>query len=606
MGAVMQETGDNQQKNQQKVGSSFSFPFSQVCEKENLAMLIESSFFQEMLDEKMSKLIHGDHTCSFYDSMREQDAVLLSFVKTGLNRGERCLCVVDDRTVEIFIKQLHLMNIDAKKEQERGALIFVTKRQWRNPGAFDIPIMAEGVKKLVNESLSPSWKGLWIAVEMTWTLTPDIASDILGTWESFWNKLIEGMPAVLLCQYNRQRIPPAAVYYALKTHPLVATPDDIYQNFYYEPPDLFSNSLAHTERANWILEQFQRTRANEDERSQRLQEQAIRIQAEEGHRKLTAILESITDGFVALDSKWRFSYINGHAASVIERLQKNAKELIGKNFWNEFPDIRGTTFEEKFRWAMAQQTPIHFEVCYGQLRSWFEVRAYPSSEGISFYFQDITTRKKTEDELRQSLLEKDILLREIHHRVKNNLQVIASLLGLQSSNVEDPHIRSLFKESQDRVRSMALVHAKLNGSENLAEIDLGVYIDDLANDLLSSYGLSREKISFNITVRGVLLPLERAISCAMILHELISNSIKYAFPGDKKGKIQVSLFEERPGMAVLSISDDGIGLPKGFEVTKAKSLGLRLVTLLAKQLHGAMTIVRKDGVAFHLTFPCNS
>ena len=585
--------------------SKFSLPFSPDSEGD-LSRIIDTSLGKEMLEEKMSKLIHGDHTCSFYDSMREQDAVLLSFVKAGLKRGERCICVVDDRSVECFVKELQEVNIDVKKEQESGALTFVSKEQWRNPGAFDIPIMAEGIKKLVNESLTPSWKGLWIAVEMTWTLSPDIDADLLGTWESFWNKLIEGMPAVLLCQYNRHRIPPAAVYHALKTHPLVATSEDIYQNFYYEPPDLFSDALAHTDRANWILEQFHRNRALEQERSGRLQAQAVRIQAEEGHRRLTTILESITDGFVALDTQWRFTYINGHAASVIERLQKKASGLIGKNFWDEFPEIKGTTLEEKFRMAMTQQIPIHFEVFYAQLKSWFEVRAYPSSEGVCFYFQDITVRKQTEEELRHSLLEKDILLREIHHRVKNNLQVIASLLGLQSANIEDPYTRSLFKESQDRIRSMALVHAKLNGSENLTEIDLGVYIEDLANDLLNSYGLNRNKISLKITVRGVLLPLERAISCAMILHELISNSLKYAFPGDKKGKIHVALYEERHGIAVLTVSDDGVGLPEGFEVTQAKSLGLRLVNLLAKQLHGAMTITRKDGLTFHLTFPCNS
>ncbi|HSE39419.1 MAG TPA: histidine kinase dimerization/phosphoacceptor domain -containing protein, partial [Acidobacteriota bacterium] len=266
----------------------------------------------------------------------------------------------------------------------------------------------------------------------------------------------------------------------------------------------------------------------------------------------------------------------------------------------------GTIFEEQCRLAMDKQFPVQFEIYYAELKSWFEVRAYPSAEGISLYFQDITSRKKTEEQLRQSLQEKDILLKEIHHRVKNNLQVIASLLGLQSSNIYDPAVRALFKDSQDRIRAMALVHEKLNGSENLSEIDLGIYIEDLANDLLHSYGLSREKITLNVTVHGVLLSLERAISCAMILHELISNSMKYAFPGEKTGKIEISLNEESPGLAVLKVSDNGVGFPKDLQVGKTKSLGLRLVSLLTKQLQGTMSIIRNNGVSFHLMFPCNS
>ncbi|HSE39861.1 MAG TPA: MEDS domain-containing protein, partial [Acidobacteriota bacterium] len=291
-----------------KSDAGFDFNFGADGMPDTFSM--DPALIQQMLDEKMSRLIHGDHTCSFYGSMMEQDAVLLSFIKAGLSRGERCICVVDDRKVEDFAQQLQSVNIHVEDEKKRGSLLFINRSQWRNPGAFDIPVMADGIKKLVQESLTPSWKGLWIAVEMTWSLSPDLEPEILGSWESFWNKLIDGMPAVLLCQYNRSRMPPAAVYYALKTHPLVATSDDIYQNFYYEPPDLFSNTCAHTERTNWILQQFQRQRSLEEERSFRLREQAVRLQAEAGHRRIANILESITDGFIALDSKWRFVYIN--------------------------------------------------------------------------------------------------------------------------------------------------------------------------------------------------------------------------------------------------------------------------------------------------------
>jgi two-component sensor histidine kinase/PAS domain-containing protein len=559
--------------------------------------------FEESLELKLSRLNHGDHTCSFYGDTNEQNAVLTSFVKTGLAKNNRCICVIDDQSTADFIAGLEAEGIDVRREREQGALLLIDRSHWRNPGPFEIPAMAEGVKKLLNQASGPQWKGLWVSVDMTWTLNPDIESNLLGEWEAFWNNLIQGMPAVLLCQYNRRRIPAAAVFMALKTHPLIVASDDVHSNFYYEPPELLSDSNAHSERSEWMMEQFQRARVFEAQDVQRLKEETTKIQREEAQKKIINILESITDGFIALDLNWRFTYINRHAAQFLERIRPEQGDLLGENFWEKFPNTLDPSFEKQCHAANVQQTRIDFETYVSQLEAWFEIHLHPSREGLAIYFQDITIRKQMEESLRQSLHEKQILLQEIHHRVKNNLQVVASLLGLQARGISDPELRILFKESQNRVRSMALIHEKLYRSETLADVDLNSYIQDLVAELVDFHRLDKEKVTLNVEIKGVSLPLNLAISCALILHELVSNSLKHAFPRDRSGTIHVILNNTADGEAMLNVSDDGVGLPAEVDIENTTSLGLKVVNLLVKQIDGTLEVKNHNGTTFTIRFP---
>ena len=554
----------------------------------------------DSLSLKLSTLRHGDHLCSFYDDAKHQDAVLMSFINAGLVAGERCICVVDDRTIEGLTAELKKIGVNVEREQAKGSLQFINRSEWRNPGEFEIATMAEGVKKVVNQALLPEWRGLWIAVEMTWTLIPDIEPGVLGEWEAFWNKLIEGMPAVLLCQYNRRRISPAAVYLALKTHPFVVAANDLYRNFYYEPPDLFMNPNAYADRSDWMLKQFERSRKFEEEHAERLNQTALRIQAEESEKRIINIFESITDGFIALDPQWKFRYVNQHAAKI---LQRNADELSRKIFWDVFPEAIGTLFDRECRKSLTEQTPSNFEIFYPKIKSWFEVNVYPSPGGLALYFQDVTSRKEMEEKLRQSLNEKEIMLKEIHHRVKNNLQVVASLLGLQSEEISDPEVRAQFRESRDRVQSMALIHEKLYSSENLAEINLEAYIHELVRELISSYLTDPNRIAVQITVERMSLPLNISMIIAFILHELLSNCLKYAFPENGSGKIEIFLNTEGNEKAQLIVKDNGAGLPADMDLDNLNTLGLRLVRLLTKQLDATLEVERDKGTKFSLVFP---
>jgi len=217
---------------------------------------------------------------------------------------------------------------------------------------------------------------------------------------------------------------------------------------------------------------------------------------------------------------------------------------------------------------------------------------------------DINHRKQNEQRIRASLNEKEVLLREIHHRVKNNMQVICSLLRLQSNYVNDPHSQMVLQESQNRIRSMALVHEKLYQSKDLTEIDAQDYLTQLIQFLIRSYVAQPEQIDVNLDISKIQLKLDTAIPCGLIINELVSNALKYAFPDGRKGQITISLRMLEDGhMVELTVADDGIGMPEGFSLQESPSLGLQLVfTLVQDQLQGEMEMIRYPGTCFRVRF----
>ena len=216
-------------------------------------------------------------------------------------------------------------------------------------------------------------------------------------------------------------------------------------------------------------------------------------------------------------------------------------------------------------------------------------------------FYDITERKRIEDRIQSSLKEKEVLLREVHHRVKNNMQVISSLLKLQSNRIKEKQYADMLKDSQGRIKSMALVHEKLYQTKDLAEVDFNGYIKSLANSLFTSYGVNPKKIALKIEAADVALGLDSAIPCGLIINELISNSLKHAFPDDREGKISVALRSINEDAFELEISDNGIGIPDGLDFRNTESLGLHLVTILSEdQLHGKIELDRTGGTTFHV------
>lgn len=234
--------------------------------------------------------------------------------------------------------------------------------------------------------------------------------------------------------------------------------------------------------------------------------------------------------------------------------------------------------------------------------------------GFAKIMRDVTERRQREEDLRRSIDEKSMLVREIHHRVKNNLQVIVSLLSLQSSYTNDPHVLNAFQETEARVRAIARIHEKLYASEDLAEVEFASYLTNLVGELVNLHAIDPDQVSLELDLTDMVLHIEQAIPLGLIANELILNSLKHGLHG-RSGQLRVRLGyiagsydPERgqtadDGMAEIRVADSGGGLPAGFEVSTAGSMGYRLVRLLLKQVRGTLTINGGPGADISITFP---
>jgi PAS domain S-box-containing protein len=230
-----------------------------------------------------------------------------------------------------------------------------------------------------------------------------------------------------------------------------------------------------------------------------------------------------------------------------------------------------------------------------------------SASGDPSYFiaviEDITERKNSELGLQRSLAEKEVLLREIHHRVKNNMQVISSLLNLQAHAVEDARLAKMFQETQSRVRAMALIHQILYESGKLVQIDLGEYVTKLATSLVRMYETEPGMINLRVGAEDVTLGVDDIVPCGLVINELLSNSLKYAFPSGRPGEIKIEASRVGNEKIVLVVSDDGVGIPAEINISNADTMGLRLVTgLVETQLGGHVKLDRNNGTSFTITF----
>ncbi|MCB0322795.1 MAG: PAS domain-containing protein [Bdellovibrionales bacterium] len=277
------------------------------------------------------------------------------------------------------------------------------------------------------------------------------------------------------------------------------------------------------------------------------------------------------------------------------------------------PETDSTTARH-IRDQIAREDTYHVDILHYDKSGnpyWVEVQAEPlfdDTGAINGYFAvqtDITDRKEHEDRLKVALKEKEVLLKEIHHRVKNNLQVISSLIGLQSRRTSAPEAVTVLKESENRIHSISLLHENLYRAEDLSHIDFRSYMKSLTNHIVSSYGVT-DSIAVEIHSDGLALEADQAIPCGLIVNELVSNSIKHGFQQADPNSpctIRVGLRERTDGMLELTVTDNGACLPNDIEVEKAPTLGLKLVQTLTRQLQGTLTVERRGGTTFRLVFP---
>ncbi|MFH1282754.1 MAG: PAS domain S-box protein [bacterium] len=330
--------------------------------------------------------------------------------------------------------------------------------------------------------------------------------------------------------------------------------------------------------------------------------------AEEESQFLSSVCKQVSDAVIVTDKNLQISFINEaaeklygytldelrfknpsilNAEPIAEEIERNIYETVSSGgIWfgshcNKRKD--GSVFLCEFKISPLRNA-------YGEIYSYISVQT------------DITARKKTEEMLQKSLAEKEVLIKEVHHRVKNNLQVISSILHLQAFRIKDKLVSDVFKECQNRIKSISFVHEKLYNSNNLAEISFKDYVKDLADELLSAYGIDREMIDVRIDIEDVLFDIDTVIPCGLIVNEIISNSLKYAFPSKSKGEIRVELHKIRTDSFEFIIQDNGVGLPESISFQNTKSLGMRLVDVLIKQLKGEMKLDRFGGTKYTIIF----
>jgi PAS domain S-box-containing protein len=325
---------------------------------------------------------------------------------------------------------------------------------------------------------------------------------------------------------------------------------------------------------------------------------------------LERMLSHAPIGIALLDTELRYVRVNDYLASTNGR---SPAAHIGRTLRDIVPPVIADLIEPDARAVLTSgSTIVNQELNYppinaaGQPVTWL-VSYYPVTgepdlpQAIGVIMTDISDHKRVERDLEALVRQKEALLLELHHRVKNNLQVISSLLDLQMMTIVDEHARAAFVECQRRVYSMALVHQLLYASEGMAHIHAPTYVDTLLQSLRQSYTGSAP-LHLSASIADIQLDADTAIPCALIINELVMNAFKHAFPHDRGGTVLVTCALTGDAQVELSVRDNGIGLPDEHPLTRPKGLGLRLVVLLAQQLNGTLTLTSDEGTIVSIVF----
>ncbi|HSB51862.1 MAG TPA: histidine kinase dimerization/phosphoacceptor domain -containing protein, partial [Dissulfurispiraceae bacterium] len=322
-----------------------------------------------------------------------------------------------------------------------------------------------------------------------------------------------------------------------------------------------------------------------------------------------SFVEHAQDLMWSLDERLRLSAANA-AFRMFFLLLYGIRISPGMMLMNYVPgDVRALIASMYNRGVRGEETKVEHRFNFNGAAVDIEIACSPvitderTIAGASFVARDVTDRRKREEDIRISLRDKDVLMQEAYHRIKNNLQVIASLLNIQAEKVRDKESLDMFKESLNRVKAMSLIHENLYRAKDFTRIDFGEYMRTLVDYLFRAYGANVTRIKSRVSAPAVVMDVNQAMSCGLIVNELVSNSLKYAFPPSIEGEVYVEVRPRDDGYVTLVAGDTGVGLPKDIEIKQTKSLGLQLVNSLVNQLKGTIVLQDKAGTEFMITFP---
>ncbi len=331
-------------------------------------------------------------------------------------------------------------------------------------------------------------------------------------------------------------------------------------------------------------------------------ENAIR----ESEEKYRSLIESAKDPISVMDFNGIFILANSAGA---HSLNMEPSELVGKSLMDIFPESADQQIESIRKvFKTGKGLEIELPVMHEGVVGWYSTSIQPlfgpenNVKSVQTISRDITEIMETQKKLQVALEQKEMLLKEIHHRVKNNLMIISSLLSIQSRFIKDKEALGIFKESQNRAKSMALIHERLYRSTDLKRIDIGDYIRTLSNDLFHTYVVNSQKIQIKLDVEDVMVDINTAIPLGLIINEIITNALKHAFPNDMQGTLLIS-FHRIDDKLKLEVSDDGIGFPKDLDYKNTSSMGLQLVNSLSNQIDAELNVFMEKGTCFQIIFP---
>lgn len=336
--------------------------------------------------------------------------------------------------------------------------------------------------------------------------------------------------------------------------------------------------------------------------------------AEKELKKRERLLSLVTDNMLnvvgQIDAEGTFQYISPSIKTI---LGFESEEILGENVFKfinlTHPDDQlkvGSAFKDAQAFYAPGGVQHRFKRADGRY-IWVESLGNPlfdeknQYKGVVFSMTDIDSLKVAEENFRTSLEEKELLLRELHHRVKNNMQIISSLLSLQTQHIKDERDLKIFESSQNRVKTMSLIHDELYSSQDFSHINLSEYIHNITKELLTSHIEDPGRVKLTVNVEDVRMELETAIPLGLLINEIVANSVNHAFPNDQKGEIIVEL--KRDGDAfILKMSDDGVGIPEDIDFEKAETLGFQLINSLTNQLDGQIEMHSNNGTSFIVKF----
>ncbi|MFB2837027.1 histidine kinase dimerization/phosphoacceptor domain -containing protein [Floridanema evergladense] len=368
-------------------------------------------------------------------------------------------------------------------------------------------------------------------------------------------------------------------------------------------PDGSYYALLSIQDVTELSQRVQDYRVLKDKALAEVQErQQTEAALQQANDQLQAVLDAVPGLVSWISSDLKYIGVNHHLCAVFNQLPES---FVGKELGFLDTSFDFANFMSAFMCTAQESARQVIDAkINGTLRNYLiAAQKYQQGQAAVAVGIDITEQKQAEQKLKASLQEKEVLLKEIHHRVKNNLQVISSLLKLQSEYIKDGEVISLLSDSYNRVRSMALIHEKLYQSQGLAQIDAADYINSLTNNLVSFHKQISDRIDLDIQIEPISLDIDTAIPCGLIINELICNALKYAFVDRSTGKITIKLKVIKNKFIMLEIADNGIGLPPGFNIEMNETLGLQLVNNLTNQLDGTLKVCSQSGTYFCITFP---